>query len=344
MAILRTFGKNPSGQKLLPIEKSLNYKGNNFQNVSSTVLMAENSSMLKTMWKFLNKPKYTSPPSVLPSVKTNIQSFETNEPVIVWFGHSSYLIHINGKTILVDPVFSGHASPFSFGAKSFPGSDIYTVDDLPFIDLLIITHDHYDHLDSRTVANLKSKTGQIATSLGVGSHFIYWGFDEKTITEFDWWTSKKYFENMVLTAAPARHFSGRTFRRNKTLWSSFILETGGYKIYIGGDSGYDTHFKTIGEKYGPFDIAVLESGQYNQQWPDIHMMPEETVQASVDLKAKWLLPVHWSKFALSLHPWDEPVKRILAKAAELNVNVTTPMIGEPVILNQSYPDKKWWVG
>jgi len=147
---------------------------------------------------------------------------------------------------------------------------------------------------------------------------------------------------MVLTAAPARHFSGRTFRRNKTLWSSFILETGGYKIYIGGDSGYDAHFKTIGEKYGPFDIAVLESGQYNQQWPDIHMMPEETVQASVDLKAKWLLPAHWSKFALSLHPWDEPVKRILAKAAELNVHVTTPMIGEPVILNRSYPDKKWW--
>lgn len=306
--------------------------------------MAENSSMLKTMWKFFNKPKYTSPASVLPSVKTNLGSLAANSPVIVWFGHSSYFIHTGTKTILVDPVFSGYASPFSFGAKSFAGSDAYDTGDFPFIDLLIITHDHYDHLDSRTVAKLKDKTGRIATSLGVGSHLVYWGFDENIITEFDWWETKNYFDDITLTAAPARHFSGRTFIRNKTLWSSFILQANGYKIYLGGDSGYDAHFKTIGEKFGSFDLAILESGQYNQQWPDIHMMPEDTVQASVDLHAKWLLPVHWGKFALSLHPWNEPIQRVLAKARELHVNVVTPMIGEPVVLGRSYPGNEWWAG
>jgi L-ascorbate metabolism protein UlaG (beta-lactamase superfamily) len=191
---------------------------------------------------------------------------------------------------------------------------------------------------------LRDKTGQVATSLGVGSHLLYWGFDEKIITEFDWWDSRIYFDTLSLTATPSRHFSGRTFVRNKTLWCSFVLQSDGYNIYLGGDSGYDTHFKTISDKFGNFDIAILESGQYNDQWPDIHMMPEDTVRASIDLHAKWLLPVHWAKFSLSLHPWSEPVQRVLKKARELNVNVTTPVIGEPVILNRSYPAKEWWGG
>jgi L-ascorbate metabolism protein UlaG (beta-lactamase superfamily) len=344
MGLFKSFGQNPSGTRQANIEKSQNYRDKIFQNFSETLLMAENGSMWRSAWKFFNKPKNTAPSSPLPSVKTDLKTLSPGEPVIVWFGHSSYFIRINHKNILVDPVLSGNASPFSFGAKSFRGSDVYTVDDFPEIDLLILTHDHYDHLDSRTVMKLKSKTKQICASLGVGSHFAFWGFDEKNITELDWWQTKKFPGSIELTAAPARHFSGRSFNRNKTLWSSFVLNAPGYKLYLGGDSGYDSHFKTIGEKFGPFDIAILESGQYNEQWPQIHMMPEQTVQASIDLKAKVLLPVHWSKFALALHPWNEPVDRVLAKAKELNVKVTTPMIGEPVVLNQSYPEKKWWTG
>jgi L-ascorbate metabolism protein UlaG (beta-lactamase superfamily) len=182
----------------------------------------------------------------------------------------------------------------------------------------------------------------ICCSLGVGSHLVYWGIDENIISEFDWGDSKKLANEIELIAAPARHFSGRSLVRNKTLWSSFILKTNENKIYIGSDSGYDTHFKSIGEKYGPFDIAILETGQYNTDWPFIHMMPEEAVQATLDLRAKILLPVHWGKFALAFHPWDEPILRVIAKAKEIGVAVTTPLIGEPVIIGNSYPDKQWW--
>jgi L-ascorbate metabolism protein UlaG (beta-lactamase superfamily) len=342
MALFKSFGEIPSGQRRGIIEKSSNYRDGIFQNVSRTTLMAEDSSMLKNFWKFFRKPAYTTPSSVLPSVKTDLRSLSYQQPVIVWFGHSSYFIRINEKNILVDPVLSGNASPFSFGIKSFAGSDVYSVDDFPVIDILVLTHDHYDHLDDRTLLKLKPKVKQVCASLGVGSHLVYWGFDEDIITELDWWESKQFPGSIGLTAAPARHFSGRSLNRNKTLWSSFVLNAPGYRLYLGGDSGYDSHFKVVGEKFGPFDIAILECGQYNLQWPQIHMMPEETVQAAIDLKAKVLFPVHWSKFSLALHPWSEPAERVTAKAKELNVKVTTPLIGEPVILNETYPEKQWW--
>ena len=174
-----------------------------------------------------------------------------------------------------------------------------------------------DHLDYKTILKLTSKIKNIFFSLGMSSHLIYWGFDEKIITEMDWWQTNKLDDDLYLTAAPAKHFSGRGIKRFKTLWSSFILKTSSHNLYLGGDSGYDTHFKEIGKKYGPFDIAIL------------------------DLKARLLLPVHWGKFALAMHAWNEPVKRVLGKAKELNIKVTTPMIGEPVILGESYPDKYW---
>jgi L-ascorbate metabolism protein UlaG (beta-lactamase superfamily) len=242
---------------------------------------------------------------------------------------------------LIDPVFSGHASPFSFSAKSFAGTDVYTVEDLPGIDILIISHDHYDHLDYKTIKQLAPKTGLICTSLGVASHLNFWGIDKKII-EFDWWNSHELFNDMLLTAVPARHFSGRSFIRNKTLWSSFVLQTKQHSLFIGADSGYGDHFKSIQEKFGSFDLAILECGQYNEAWHDIHMMPEETVQACIDLHAKVLMPVHWGKFSISLHPWDEPVKRVCKKAIELNVKITTPMIGEPLIVANNYPESKWW--
>lgn len=342
MGFFKTFGSNPSGKDLAEIVASVNYKNKTFQNSIETITLREGVSFIKLTWRFLNKPEYTIPPGPLPSIRTDMKSVAKDKPVIIWFGHSSYLIFINGKTILVDPVLSGYASPFSFTGKSFKGTDVYSTVDLPDIDLLILTHDHYDHLDYQTVLKLKPKTKAIYTSLGVGSHLRYWGYDKAVITEMDWWDSRHVFEDTILTAAPARHFSGRSFTRNKTLWSSFILQSGDYKIYIGSDSGYGSHFTDIGNKYGPFDIALLEAGQYNTDWPYIHMMPEQTVQASLDLKAKVLMPVHWGKFALALHAWDEPVKRVLAKAKELNVTVATPMIGEQLIIGDNYPSSAWW--
>ena len=342
MGLFKAFGKNPKGKRMEAILKSPNYKNGIFENLSATQMMIAKASMITMTWRFMNKPRNTAPSKPQPSVKTDLKKIDTANPVIVWFGHSSYLIRINGKNILVDPVLSGRASPFSLGGKSFPGTDIYSVGGLPDIDVLLLTHDHYDHLDHRTIYKLKSKIKSVCCSLGVASHLIYWGIDENLITEMDWWDKKQLDENLELIAAPARHFSGRSLVRNKTLWSSFILQSAAYRIYIGSDSGYDTHFKTIGEKYGPFDLAILETGQYNEDWPLIHMMPEEAVQASVDLNAKLMLPVHWGKFALAFHDWKDPIERVMAKAKELNVKVTTPMIGEPVVLGETWPAREWW--
>lgn len=342
MSLFKILGKNPSGKRLERIKKSSNYRDNIFQNLSHTDQLSKDSSYLKIMKDQMRKSKNTVPNKKLPFVKTDLNALNSTEPTIVWFGHSSYLIRISDKTILVDPMFSGSASPFSFMIKAFDGANEYSVDDMPNIDLLLLTHDHYDHLDYKTILLLRSKVKKIYCSLGVGSHLEHWGFNESGITEFDWWESYHFENDIEITAAPARHFTGRTTVRAKTLWSSFILKTKTHALYLGGDSGYDSHFRTIGEKFGPFDIALLESGQYNTSWPFIHMMPEQTVQASIDLNAKVLFPIHWGKFALAMHDWDEPIKRVLKKAEELNVALTTPKIGEPVVLGQMLPVTNWW--
>jgi L-ascorbate metabolism protein UlaG (beta-lactamase superfamily) len=338
----KIFGKLPTGKRLQRIKQSANYKEGVFQNLSLTPVIAEDASFRKILKEYYHKPKTTEPPAPLPSIKTNLKTLGGPAPTIVWFGHSSYLLNIDGKNILVDPVFSNSASPFSFMVKGYKGTKVFDEHDFPDLDVIILTHDHYDHLDYSSIRKLKAKTKKFCVSLGVASHLEYWGIDKNIITEFDWWQEEEIYPGIKLTAAPARHFSGRGIRRGKTLWSSFILNTPEYNIYLGGDSGYDMHFKEIGNKFGPFDIAILESGQYNPNWKNIHMMPEETVQASMDLGAKVLLPVHWGKFTLSLHPWDEPIKRVLKKARELNVKVTTPLIGEPVTVGVSYPQKEWW--
>ncbi len=341
MSLLKALGKNPTGKRLAKILKSPNYSNKAFQNLSHTEQLSKDSSFFKIAKDSMNKSKNVVPSKDIPFVKTDLKNITSDEPVIVWFGHSSYFIRINGKNILIDPVFSGNASPFSFMIKAFKGSDNYTVDDLPEIDLLLLTHDHYDHLDYKTITELIPKVKQVYCALGVGSHLEYWGMKEDLITEFDWWDKNKFYD-MEVIAAPGRHFSGRTVVRSKVLWCSFILKTSTHTLFLGGDSGYDSHFKTIGDKYGPFDIALLECGQYNTSWPNIHMMPEETVQASIDLKAKVLFPIHWAKFSLAMHDWDESIKRVIKKAGEQNTTITTPKIGEPVVLGQSLPKLYWW--
>jgi L-ascorbate metabolism protein UlaG (beta-lactamase superfamily) len=337
------FGNNPVGTRHPLISRSPNFKDGAFQNLRVTPMMASDASYPKLILDFfLGKPPHTEPSKEIASVKTDLRNLIGTGPVIVWFGHSSYFLKTNGKNFLIDPVLSGNASPFSFFAKSFKGANVYPVDEFPELDAVILTHDHYDHLDYPTILKLKEKAKHFYTTLGLGSHLTHWGVDEKKITEFDWWESRTIFEGIQLTAAPARHFSGRGFFRSKTLWASFILNTPTHNFYLGGDSGYDDHFKTIGDKYGPFDIAFLECGQYDKQWPYIHMLPEETVQAAVDLKAKVLMPVHWGKFSLSLHPWNEPVERATKEANRLNLKLATPMIGEPVFIDNLKPTEAWW--
>lgn len=340
---MKSFGKNPSGEHLKSIARSANYKNGAFQNLSETVMTPDESMMSVSRKFFFDRTKKT-PPGIVPSVNTDLKKLPVSNNQIIWFGHSSYLLIVNEKKILVDPVFSGHASPFSTMVKAFPGSNIFDIEDLPEIDLLLITHDHYDHLDYGTVLKLKNSTCPIFTSAGVSSHFLYWGFDKKRITEFDWWESHAFDNDIRFTATPARHFSGRGLTRAKTLWSSFVLESGTSKIYIGGDSGYESHFAEIGNKFNRFDLALLECGQYNHMWRHIHMMPEQTVQASLDLNADQLIPVHWGKFSLALHPWNEPVSRAHKEATLKSTNILSPKIGEAIEIGKTYRQEEWWDG
>jgi L-ascorbate metabolism protein UlaG (beta-lactamase superfamily) len=336
------FGKIPEGERLEKIKKSANFRDGIFQNLNPTPQLAEDASFRKMSRDFFFS-KNRKPPGIIPSVKTGLMDLAADENVLVWFGHSSYFIQTDGKKILVDPVFSGHASPFFYSVKAFLGTDVYSPEDFPEIDYLVITHDHWDHLDYKTVLKLKPKIKKIITGLGTGQHLEYWGFDKNRIVEKDWYQSAEFEDGIRFTATPARHFSGRGFRHKKTLWSSFVLETPSMKIFIGGDGGYDNHFAEIGAKFGGFDLAILENGQYNPSWKYIHMMPEQTLQAAKDLRAQRLFPVHNSKFALANHTWDEPLRRITELNQKYNLLLITPMIGEKVNLNDtSQKFSHWW--
>ena len=337
-----TFGKLPSGERLERLKQSTQYK-EGFVNTSNTPALAKGASYTKIILRALKGNKKGTPQQPMPVIETKFKPIGESKPVITWFGHSSYLIQVNGLNILMDPVFSRRASFAQYiGPSAYPGTLGYTIAGLPPIDFVIISHDHYDHLDYNSILELKDKAKHFYVPLGVGEHLEYWGIDIARITELDWWQNTTMDAGMQLTATPARHFSGRGFTRNKTLWASYVLNTGSYQLYLGGDSGYDAHFKQIGDKFGAFDLAILENGQYDAYWPYIHMMPEQTVQASIDLNAKVLFPVHWGKYSLAMHDWNDPAIRITKKAAEMNVPLTTPRIGEQIIVDSLYPNDKWW--
>ncbi len=340
------FGKVPSGERLERIKESPNYKNGSFQNLSHTPDLTEGANFFTVLWKFIyNRTPRLIPTDSVPHEKTNLLSLPKHEEILVWFGHSSYFMQIDGKRILVDPVFSGSASPLSFAIRSFPGSDVYKTEDIPEIDYLFITHDHWDHLDYQTVKKLEPRVKKVICALGVAAHLEYWGYPPEKIIEFDWYESADLDNGFSVHALPARHFSGRGFRRNLTLWASYALQTPSMRIFIGGDSGYDTHFAQIGEKFGGFDLAILENGQYNTQWKYIHALPKEVLQAAMDLQAKRILPVHSSKFALALHSWDDPWIRISEANETFNLKLLTPLIGQPVLLKDSIQVySRWWEG
>lgn len=341
----QVFGAEPSGKRLERMLKSEHYKNKQFQNLSFTPSLAEGYSMPKVMYDFLfaKKDSFLKPHHSIPTIQTDLKNIPKTEDVFVWLGHSSYFIQIDGVSFLIDPVLSSYGSPFKFFNKAFEGSDLFKPEDVPLIDYLVITHDHYDHLDYPTIKAIRSKVEKVIMPLGVGAHFERWGYAENQLLEEEWGTSLELKNNFKITFTPARHFSGRKFHRNNTLWTSYVLETPNKKLFLGGDSGYDTHFKMIGEKYGPFDYAILENGQYNAAWKYIHALPEDVVQASIDIQAKNIIPVHSGKFALALHPWNEPLQKVTTLGKEKNLHILTPKIGEVLDLNKNdnqFP--AWW--
>ena len=304
------------------------------------------NKMLSTMYEFIKGDKDRRPQWDMPVLKVDSLTIANNDALtkITWFGHSTFLLEIEGKKILIDPMFGEVPAPNPLlGGKRFSKELPITIGKLPLIDAVLISHDHYDHLDYGSIQRLKSKVSNFYVPLGVKAHLLSWGIPTDRIHEMGWW-SEIEANGLWFAFAPTRHFSGRGLtNRNSTLWGSWIIKGTKDNIYFSGDGGYGEHFKQIGEKYGPFDFAMIECGQYNERWRKIHMMPEESAQAAVDVQAKRMMPIHWGAFSLALHNWTDPVERVLVKAKELQMPITTPRIGEPVVLDGGlFPQIHWW--
>jgi L-ascorbate metabolism protein UlaG (beta-lactamase superfamily) len=337
----KSLGDNPDGEALSKIEKLGNYRNNEFQNLDSSGVDFSKVSMTQLMKTMYNKPANARPSKAIPFVKTNLEN-NYDTPTIIWFGHSSFLIKTRNINILVDPDLSGYAGPNSWFVKAYEGSDFYKLKDMPRIDILLISHDHYDHLDYETAKGLKNKVKHIIVPMGIGSHLQYWGYKPSQIHELNWYESFAVSPDMNITVAPARHESGRTLSGKKTLWGSFVISVDGYKLFYSGDSAYGRHFKEIGKTYGPFDLAMMECGQYNKLWSRNHMFPEQTALAASELRAKVILPVHWGKFTEAVHPWNESVNRLLPAAGALKIPVTIPKIGEPYSIGSPVLKDEWY--
>lgn len=339
------FGKLPQGKELERLTQSPYYKDGSFQNPIPTPLFSQDVSTLSILVKsFLSRSERLVPEEPLPTVKTDLNSLDPTLDVVIWLGHSSWFIQLDGKRILLDPVLSDYAAPFSLFNKAFAGTTIYHPDDLPAIDCLLISHDHWDHLDYPTINALRAKVKQVICPLGLAASFTHWGYAKETVFEGDWNDSFALSQDFTIHLLPARHYSGRLLRKNKTLWSGFALQTTTHKIFYSGDSGYGPHFSEIGRSFNGFDMVLLDCGQYDPRWAYIHMTPEEAVQAAKDLQARALLPAHVGRFTIADHPWDEPFLQLAEGSKDRAQRLVTPLIGEPVMMdNPSSHFSDWWL-
>ncbi len=341
------FGTRPSQKEAEEFKKSsqFNVEKNTFQNRRVKIIeqMRKKNFNFGLITKWFSKGIDREPSNKLPEIKPDVSVFlkDDEKLKVIWFGHSTFLLNMNGKMILVDPVFSGAASPFSFMVKRFQ-KPVLSLEELPDIDYIVISHDHYDHLDMESIQFFLDKKVKFITPLGVGSYLRGWGVSKDLIFEKDWWESVK-FEDIEFTATPAQHFSGRDgIHNNVTLWASWVIKSKESSVYFSGDSGYDTHFKEIGDKLGPFDVAFLESGQYNENWGSVHMFPDEAAKAYKELRANKFFPVHWGMFVLSFHTWYDPIQRLEKLAKSENINLVAPKLGEIVYLSNPYKNSYWW--
>ncbi len=273
---------------------------------------------------------------------TRAQLLAAPDDSVFRLGHSTMLIKLQGAFYLTDPVFSERASPVQWAGPARFHQPPISIADLPPLAAIILSHDHYDHLDHAAVLALAHKTAHFITPLGVGERLIGWGIPAAKVRQLDWWQSTE-LGGVKLVATPAQHFSGRTPNDgNSTLWASWVIEHGGLKLFFSGDSGYFDGFKKIGDVHGPFDLAMIETGAYDAMWPDVHMQPEQTLQAFIDLRGKTLMPVHNGTFDLGLHPWQEPFERIMALALQRGIAITTPRMGERLDTRQPAAGTPWW--
>ena len=361
-------GRQPRGERLERCKQSPQWKDGEFVNVHETPTLTGDDGFFGQMWKFLfGRVDDLKPGRDIPVVKTSLKDIPRTEEVCVWLGHSTVYIQTGGVRFLFDPVLTNKLPVWWF-MRPFKGADAYTTDDIPEVDYLIITHDHWDHLDWKTVTALKDRVGQVVCSLGIGEHFEYWGYDPKKIHDLDWNEELRvkseefatapqdtssgntgavansslftFHSSLKLRCLPTRHFSGR-MGQHKTLWASYLID-GPRRIFVSGDGGYDERFKQIGEQYPNIDLAIMENGQYDEGWHYIHTLPRELPQAISDLGAKKVLTYHNSKYALANHSWAEPLDSIYEHAKGQPWQLLTPRIGEPIRLNEQQSFGKWW--
>ncbi|NHZ66318.1 hydrolase [Massilia sp. CCM 8694] len=302
------------------------------------------AQLVRLTWTFLmGKNKDTVPSGAIPvQALTRAQLLAAPDNTLFRLGHSTLLLKLDNAFYLTDPVFSKRASPVQWAGPARFHQPPISIEELPPLKAVILSHDHYDHLDHASVLALAAKTVYFLTPLGVGERLVAWGIDAAKVTELDWWQERKV-GNVRLIATPAQHFSGRSLTDgNATLWASWVFEHRDLRVFFSGDTGYFDGFKAIGDKFGPFDVAMVETGAYDEQWPDVHMQPEQTLQAFLDLKGKWLMPVHNGTFDLSLHPWHEPFDRIAALASARGVRLATPEMGQALDLKNPAPGQAWW--
>lgn len=339
------FGTLPEGAHRKAIQSSPNYGDGGFKNLIDTPLFAEDQSFLSILFENLRSiGTQLAPISGLPSVQTDLRALQADQDVLIWLGHSTFYLQLDGTRILIDPVFGPNAAPVPGIVSAYAGTTPLSAADFDQIDYLLITHDHWDHLDFETLTALEPKVEQVITPLGVGAYLAGWGYPIESISEGDWYDSFSVSETLKISLIPARHYSGRALKRRQTLWGGFVVESPNYKLLISGDTGYGPHFKEIAERYGEFDLVALDQGQYDPRWPYIHMTPDQALLAAQELRAKQLLPAHVGKYTLAKHHWMEPFVRISKLSETSAIRLTTPLIGELVELKRDSQKTftRWW--
>ncbi|MCB0533609.1 MAG: MBL fold metallo-hydrolase [Saprospiraceae bacterium] len=341
----KQYGGKLTKQLIAQYQQSDNWKDGQFQNLEETKVDISLYEIPGIIYKQLRNRGSRVPAEPLPVMPFQQADFlaPSQESKFIWYGHSAVLMRINGQTIFIDPMLGPNASPIApFSTNRFSENTLQLIDAFPEIDLMLLTHDHYDHLDYASIQKLKLKTKRYFVALGVKRHLVSWGIEPDLVTEFDWW-NHHVFENIKITFTPTRHFSGRGLTdRARSLWGGWVFKTASENIWFSGDGGYGSHFVEIGNRLGPFDFAFMECGQYNESWRQIHLFPDESVQAAIDAQAKKAMPVHWAGFSLAPHHWTDPVAWFFEESSRKSLPLTVPMLGEQALFSDTRLEK-WWM-
>ncbi|WP_319507055.1 MBL fold metallo-hydrolase [uncultured Methanolobus sp.] len=348
MNIDPAFGGDPTTEQKEAYQQLSNYVDGHFVNELPASVFGDPSDTPPANDSSVSELVDRDPASPIPVSTINWNQVNSKNDSLTWLGHSAYLFSIDNKKLLLDPMLSPVASPFSFvGINRYEYSEdimLNIIDEMPPIDAVFISHDHYDHLDYQSIVKLNIKVSHFFVPLGCSAHLIRWGIPEEKITELNWWEETEY-QGLTVALTHSRHGSGRDpFNIDTTLWGGWVILGSKTRIYTSGDGGYGPHFKEIGNQYGPFDITLIEGAQYDQRWAEIHMVPEQAVQANLDVNGETMMLMHWGAFTLANHAWDEPIERALEEANEREVNIIAPMIGETVMLDSELQKSptSWW--